>query len=125
MARQILVIDDEERLREVVQACLETIACWEVLTASTATEGLLKAQTQQPDGILLDVMMPGMDGITIFRNLQENPATQSIPVILLTAKMQPADQAQFAQLDVAGVIAKPFDPLKLADRVAEILNWSI
>ena len=77
MARRILFIDDEERLREVVQACLETIACWEVLTASTATEGLFKAQTQQPDGILLDVMIPEMDGLAIFRNLQENLATQS------------------------------------------------
>jgi CheY-like chemotaxis protein len=125
MTKRILVIDDEERLREVVQACLETIGGWEVLTAGTASVGLLKAKTEQPDGILLDVMMPKIDGITLFRNLQENPATQSIPVILLTAKMQSADQAQFAQLGVAGVIAKPFDPLKLADQVAEILGWSV
>ncbi|ARV59817.1 two-component system response regulator [Nostocales cyanobacterium HT-58-2] len=124
MSRRILLIDDEERLSEVVQTCLEIMAGWEVLTAATAKEGLFKAQTEHPDAILLDVMMPEIDGITVFRHLQQNSATQSIPVILLTAKMQPVDQAQFAQLGVAGVIAKPFDALRLADEVAQLLNFS-
>ncbi|MBW4592227.1 MAG: response regulator [Brasilonema angustatum HA4187-MV1] len=122
MSRRILLIDDEERLSEVVQTCLEIMGDWEVLSAGTAKEGLLKAKTEHPDAILLDVMMPDMDGITLFRHLQQNRATQLIPVILLTAKMQPVDQAQFAQLGVAGVIAKPFDALTLAEQVAELLN---
>ncbi|BAZ19835.1 two-component response regulator [Kalymmatonema gypsitolerans NIES-4073] len=124
MPKRILLIDDEERLSEVVQTCLEIMAGWEVLTARTAKEGLFKAQEEHPDAILLDVMMPEMDGITLFRHLQENRATQSIPVILLTAKMQPVDQAQFAQLSVAGVIAKPFDALTLADEVTKLLKLS-
>ncbi|GAB1544871.1 response regulator [Scytonema sp. NUACC21] len=124
MARRILLIDDEERLREVIQTCLEVMGDWEVITAGTAAEGLLKAETERPDAILLDVMMPEMDGITLFGYLQQNPATQSIPVILLTAKMQPVDRLQFEKLGVAGVIAKPFDAVTLADRVAELLNFS-
>lgn len=122
---RILVIDDEERIQEVVQTCLEILGGWEVLTAGSGNEGLLKAQTQQPDAILLDVSMPGMDGLAIFQRLQENPTTQSIPVILLTAKVQPADRERFAQLGVAGVITKPFDPVQLASQVAQALGWSI
>ncbi|MGI2904470.1 response regulator [Tolypothrix sp. VBCCA 56010] len=121
--RRILLIDDEERLSEVVQTCLETLGGWEVLIATTANEGLLIAEIEQPNAILLDVMLPEMDGITLFHHLQEKPDTQSIPVILLSAKIQfPSNQ--FAHLGVAGVIAKPFDPLKLADQVAKILGWS-
>ena len=124
-AKRILVIDDEQRIQEVIQTCLEILTDWEVLTTGSGNEGLLKAQTQQPDGILLDVSMPEMDGIATFQKLQENPATQSIPVILLTAKVLPADQAQFAQLGVAGLITKPFDPLTLAFQVEEALGWSL
>jgi CheY-like chemotaxis protein len=122
--RRILLIDDEERLSEVVQTCLETLGGWEVLIATTANEGLLIAEIEQPNAILLDVMLPEMDGITLFHHLQEKPDTQSIPVILLSAKIQFAEPNQFAHLGVAGVIAKPFDPLKLADQVAKILRWS-
>ena len=119
----ILVIDDEKNLCTVIKACLENIGRWQVLTTQSGSEGLLLAETQQPDAIILDVMMPDIDGLTLFRMLQNNPLTQ-IPVILLTAKVQTVDLNQFAQLGVAGVIAKPFDPLKLAEQVAEILGWS-
>jgi CheY-like chemotaxis protein len=122
MSRRILLIDDEERLREVVQTCLEIMGDWEVLTAGTAKEGLLKAETEEPDAILLDVMMPEMDGLALLRCLQQNPVTQSIPVILLTAKIQTEEQGEFAKLGITGVITKPFDALTLADRVAELLR---
>jgi CheY-like chemotaxis protein len=124
-AKRILVIDDEKRLQEVIQTCLEILCGWEVLTASSGTEGLITAQTQQPDTILLDVSMPEMNGLTTFQKLQENPATHAIPVILLTGKVQSADRAQFAQLSVAGVIAKPFDPVTLASQVAAALGWNL
>jgi CheY-like chemotaxis protein len=81
------------------------------------------AQTQLPDAILLDVMMPDMDGVTLFGLLQNNVATRMIPVIFLTAKVQAIDLSAFADLGVAGVIAKPFDPLQLAQQVADILGW--
>ncbi|HEY9653726.1 MAG TPA: response regulator [Coleofasciculaceae cyanobacterium] len=121
--KRILVIDDEINLCTVIQACLENLGGWETLTALSGKEGLAIAQTQQLDAILLDVMMPDMDGLTLFGQLQNDSATQSIPVILLTAKVQSTDFAQFAKLGVAGVIAKPFDPLTLAEQVATTLGW--
>ena len=121
--RLILVIDDEDDIREVAQLCLETVGGWEVITASSGQEGLLKAAQNYPDAILLDVMMPELDGLSTYARLQENPATINIPVILLTAKVQPSEQRKFAALGVKAVLAKPFDPLTLASQVAEVLAW--
>ncbi|HLO84087.1 MAG TPA: response regulator [Nostocaceae cyanobacterium] len=122
--KQILVIDDENNLCTVIKACLENIGKWQVLTALSGKDGLLLAETQIPDAILLDVMMPDMDGMTLFKILQNNPTTKEIPVILLTAKVQPVDLNQFSQLGIAGVIAKPFDPLQLSKLIAQNLGWS-
>ena|ERR1044071_8764944 len=122
--KHILVIDDEDDIREVAQVSLEMMGSWEVLTARSGQEGLAKAEAAQPDAILLDVMMPDMDGPTTFQRLQNTPTICHIPVILMTAKVQASDQRRFANLGVRGVIAKPFDPLTLADRVAETLGWS-
>ncbi len=119
----VLVIDDELNLCTVIRVCLESFSGWETLTASSAREGLTIAQSQRPDAILLDVMMPDMDGITLLEELQKNSLTQTIPVILFTAKVQSDDLEYFAKLGVAGVIAKPFDPMALADQVGFILGW--
>lgn len=125
MAQRVLVIDDEDDIREVAQVSLETVAGWEVLTASSGAEGLTVARSQQPDAILLDVMMPEMDGPTTFQKLQEHEGTRHIPVILLTAKVQAADVRRFSELGVTGLIAKPFDPLKLARQVADAIGWTL
>lgn len=93
-----------------------------MLTASSDSEGLTKAQPDQPDAILLALMMPDMDGLTTFQKLQANPVTRHIPVILLTARGREADESLFASLGVKGVINKPFNPLKLADQVAAALG---
>jgi CheY-like chemotaxis protein len=77
--KRILVIDDEDGIREIIQICLEAAAGWEVLTAASGSEGLEKAEAFQPDAILLDVMMPDMDGPTTFRQLQANAATGPHP----------------------------------------------
>ncbi|NJO43329.1 MAG: response regulator [Cyanobacteria bacterium CRU_2_1] len=122
MTKRILIIDDEPDIREATQVCLEIAKGWEVLTAGSSSEGLAKAVTEQPDAVLLDVMMPDMDGLMTFEQMQANPATRHIPVILLTAKAQPADQRRYTQLEVAAVITKPYDPLTLADQIAEILD---
>lgn len=124
-AKRILVIDNEQYIQEVAQICLETTAGWEVLTASSGREGLLKAQSEQPDAILLDVMMPDMDGVATFEKLQDNPATQHIPVMLLTAKIQASDRRRYAELGIKATIAKPFNPLDLANQVAQALGWSL
>jgi CheY-like chemotaxis protein len=125
MPKRILVIDDEDVILEVIQGCLEELAQWDVLTAESGIEGLEIARSQQPDGILLDVSMPGMTGFEVLQQLQENPATQKIPVILLTARVQPEDRAKFSQLGMAGVILKPFDPMELAEQVAAALGWDL
>jgi len=121
-AKKILIIDDDEDILEVAQLTFEAVSSWQVFTATSGSEGIVKAQVQQPDAILLDVMMPKMDGVATFHQLQSNPATQNIPVILLTAKVQSIDKKRFATLEVAGIIAKPFDPMQLTNQVEEILN---
>jgi CheY-like chemotaxis protein len=122
-AKHILLIDDDEDIRAVTRVSLETVGKWVVRTASSGREGLAKAAAAQLDAILLDVMMPEMDGPTTFQHLQADPALRQIPVILLTAKVQASDRRHFSELGVQGVIAKPFDPLTLAKQVAEILGW--
>jgi len=122
-AKRILVIDDAEDIREVAQVSLEVVGGWEVLTASSGREGVAKALAEQPDAILLDVMMPDQDGPTTFKQLQANHATQHIPVILLTAKALASDRRMFADLGVVSVISKPFEPMSLAAQVAQALGW--
>ncbi|MHB9144750.1 MAG: response regulator [Symbiobacteriia bacterium] len=122
--RKILIIDDEDDIREVAQVVFELAGGWEVLTARSGPEGLAVAASAQPDAILLDVMMPDMDGPTTFQALRANPATRGIPVVFLTAKVQAADQRRLAELGAAALIAKPFDPLKIADQVAAALGWN-
>jgi CheY-like chemotaxis protein len=123
--KRILVVDNEQYIQEVAKICLETVAGWEVMTASSGQEGIVQAETHQPDAILLDVMMPDMDGITAFEHLQANPATKEIPVILLTAKIQATDRRRYAQLGMKKAIAKPFQPLELAGQVASALGWTL
>jgi CheY-like chemotaxis protein len=123
--KRVLVIDDEELIQEVIQASLEDIGEWSVLLASSGSEGLTVAASQSPDVILLDVSMPVMNGIETLKKLRDNSTTQEIPVIFLTAKVQPTDKAIFSQLDVAGLIAKPFEVMTLAQQVAKILGWEL
>ena len=123
MSHRILIIDDEDDIREVAGLSLETVAGWEVVLADSGAQGLARAAEHQPDAILLDVMMPGMDGPTTFRELRKNPITSHIPVILLTAKVQSTDQKRFADLGVEAVLFKPFDPLTLSDQISAVLGW--
>lgn len=124
MSRKILIIDDEDDIREVAALSLESVAGWEVVMASSGAQGILRATEIQPDAILLDVMMPGMDGPTTFRELRKNPATSAIPVLLLTAKVQSTDQRRFADLGVEAILFKPFDPLTLSKQISDVLGWS-
>ena len=123
MSKRILIIDDEDDIREVAKVSLEMMAGWDVVTAECGRAGLQVAGETRPDAILLDVMMPDMDGPTTFQALQANAATASIPVILLTAKVRAADRDRFTALGVNGVIAKPFDPIQLPQEVAAALGW--
>jgi CheY-like chemotaxis protein len=122
--RKVLIIDDEDDIREVAALSLESVAGWDVVTANSGSQGLARALEHQPDAILLDVMMPGMDGPSTFRELRKNPVTAKIPVLLLTAKVQSSDQRRFADLGVEAVLFKPFDPLTLSDQIAGVLGWN-
>jgi CheY-like chemotaxis protein len=121
--RRILVVDDEDDIREVAQMSLEMVGGFEVTTAASAAEGIARATADRPDAILLDVMMPDMDGPTAFERLRADARTREIPVILLTAKVQAADRRRFGDLGVTAVIAKPFDPMRLSEEVARALGW--
>ena len=121
--RRVLLVDDEELIREVAEVALAKVGGWEVLTASSGEEGLSKAVAERPDAILLDLMMPGLDGLGTLARLQADPATASIPVVFLTAKVRQSEQQRWIDLGAAGVLVKPFDPMLLADQVAEVLGW--
>ncbi len=121
--KRILVIDDDEDIQDVALVALEVVGGWEVITASSGSEGIRLAEIERPDAILLDVMMPDLDGIATLEQLKANPATQAIPVIFLTAKVQSGDRDRFAQLDIVETIAKPFKTMLLAQQVAAILAW--
>lgn len=123
MTRRILIIDDDPFIRDVTQVTLSKVAGWSATTAGSGLEGLEQAKQGDLDAILLDVSMPGMDGFSVFEQLQADPETRSIPVILLTAKSIPADTTPLLKMGLAGVIVKPFDPLAVCHQIAELLSW--
>jgi two-component system alkaline phosphatase synthesis response regulator PhoP len=119
--RHILLIDDEDDIREVAALSLTVVGGWRVSSAADGSSGIAMARAERPDAILLDVMMPELDGPATFRGLQDDPRTRDIPVILLTAKAQRADRRRFAALGVAGTLTKPFDPMTITNEIAAIL----
>jgi len=121
--KRILIIDDEPGICQVVQVAFKVITQWEVLVANSAQAGLAIAAAEQPDAILLDVMMPEVDGLSTVDMIQAHPTIQAIPVILLTAKAQAKDRETFAQLPIAGVITKPFKAPTLVNQVRALLQW--
>ncbi|MEK6371388.1 MAG: response regulator [Acidobacteriota bacterium] len=117
----VLVVDDEEDIREVAALSFE-LAGWQVVAAPSGRDGIAAAIAAPPDVILLDVMMPELDGPGTYALLQADARTREIPVVFLTAKVQNADKRRYAALGVRGVIAKPFDPLTLPSEVTSILD---
>jgi two-component system alkaline phosphatase synthesis response regulator PhoP len=120
---RVLLIEDEDHIREIAQLSLESIAGWQVLAASGGLQGLQTASREHPDAILLDVMMPDLDGPSTLARLRADPATADIPVVFLTAKARATERQELTELGAAGVIKKPFDPMGLAGEVADILGW--
>lgn len=117
-----LVIDDEEDMRLVVAMSLGELGGMEVIEAPGAAEGVRRAREETPDVILLDLVMPGIDGEAALRALQDDPATRAIPVILLTGAGMAGDAGRLRSDGALGVIHKPFDPLTLAGEVARLLG---
>ena len=118
---RILYVDDEPDLREIALLALSLDAGLEVRTAASGVEAITTVSDWMPDLVLLDVMMPGMDGPATLARLREHPRTAKLPVVFITARAQPRDLHTFATLDARGVIAKPFDPMSLAQQVSGFL----
>lgn len=121
--KQILVIDDEVDICEIAKVSLQITKQWHVLTASSSQEGIAIAIEKQPDAILLDVVMPEVNGLMTLKALKDNPATRLIPVIMLTATGNIATQQQYAELGATAILTKPFDPGVLGNLIAEALHW--
>lgn len=121
--KSVLVIDDQPDMCKIIQASLEELADWNVITTDSGEEGLNFLKTFTFDVILLDVSMPHLDGISVYKRLRQNEKLKDIPVILITAKVSNKDYKCYHQLDIAGVIPKPFNALKLAHQICQILDW--
>ena len=116
-----LIVDDEGDIREVARLSLELIGGMVVSVADCGADAIGKARELLPDVILLDVMMPGIDGVATLQVLSQDPLTRNIPVIFLTAKAQVGERRRLEEAGACGLIAKPFDPMSLPGQVAEIL----
>jgi len=119
----VLVVDDDEDVRVVTSISLSRVGGWTVLEAARGQVAIEIARDEQPDAILLDLMMPDMDGITTFGLLQEDDRTRGIAVILLTAKSRVGPVQPWDGLAVAGVLSKPFSPMTLPAEIARMLGW--
>lgn len=122
-AKRILFIDDEEDIKTLARFCWESEAGWQMIEASGAIEGIRIAEEEQPDAILLDVMMLEVDGLQTLEKLLHNPKTKHIPIIFVTAKAQASDRRRFYRAGAKGVINKPFDSLTLASQISGFLGW--
>ena len=118
--RRILFVEDDPDIQVVAGMALESLGGFAVLSCGSGSEALSRASEFSPDLILLDVMMPGMDGPATLQALRRLPDTVRTPVVFMTARVQPQEIARYRELGAADVIAKPFDPMTLADTVRSI-----
>lgn len=118
---KVLVVDDEEDVRYVARMSLGRVGRMDVVEAASGAEGVTQAKSERPDFILLDMMMPGMDGAATFRALRADPETSAIPIVFLTAKAMAAEVQRLKELGAKGVVLKPFDPMTLAAELRAIL----
>ena len=120
--QRVLLVDDDPRIRKIAQISLEGVGKWNVLIVASGFEAIETALRERPDVILLDVMMPEMDGPTTLAKLRENQEIANIPVIFFTAKVQKQELDSYLALGAAGIISKPFDPMKLPGEITEIVQ---
>ncbi len=119
---KILIVDDDGYIRKIAEISLRKVGKWDVHIACSGTEAIALAQDCCPDVIVMDVTMPELDGPATFARLRECDQTASIPVIFLTGRVLNQEIEEYRKLGVAGVINKPFDPLKLPEEIRKLLN---
>ncbi|ACE85769.1 response regulator [Cellvibrio japonicus] len=117
---RILYVEDDPDIQAIALMVLDSISGFTVEPCSSGSEALEKAEAFGPDLILLDVMMPGMDGPETLRALRQFPSLQPVPVVFMTAKVQPQEVREYLNLGASGVIAKPFDPMTLSQQLIDI-----
>lgn len=122
MSPRLLLVEDEEDIRAVARLSLERVGGWDVVEANRGEQALELATGERFAAIVMDVMMPGLDGPATLRRLQDDGLLDGTPVVFLTAKAQRAERERLTDLGAAGVIAKPFDPLTLPGQLREILD---
>jgi CheY-like chemotaxis protein len=122
--QRVLCVEDEQNIRTLITLSLETVGRLTVLTCASGEEALREAVSFAPEIILLDVMMPGMDGPSTLKALRQLTALDGVPVVFMTAKVQPHEIAQYKLLGACDVIAKPFSPMTLAEQVKAIWTRS-
>ncbi|KAA3624315.1 MAG: response regulator, partial [Proteobacteria bacterium] len=118
--KRVLVVEDDPDIRAVVQLTLETVGQFDVCICASGAEALAQAEAFSPQLIMLDVMMPEMDGPTTLKKLREKLPDLDVPVAFMTAKVQPQELQVYRELGVVDIVAKPFDPMTLPDRIREI-----
>jgi two-component system, OmpR family, response regulator len=122
---KILIIDDDDSIRRIAELTLTRIGKFEVKLCKTHTEAFELLNTYVPDLILLDVMMPGMDGPTVLINLRQNVKTASIPVVFMTAKIQRHEVEAYSKLGATGLIRKPFEPAELPGELRRLYSGAM
>ena len=118
--KKMILVDDDEDVLTIAKYCLESLKGVDIKYLTSGEETLKEALSFQPDLILLDIMMPKMDGITTLKTMKLVPNLTNIPVVFFTAKVQKEELAQYQQLGAIETIIKPFDPLTLADNILKI-----
>lgn len=118
--KRILYAEDEPDIQAVAKIALETVGSFELKICNNGEEALANAVSYAPDLLLFDVMMPGMDGPTAYQAIKELPELANTPVIFMTAKVQPAEVTEYKNMGAIDVIAKPFDPMTLAEQIQTI-----
>lgn len=122
MSKKILIIEDEPEIRTVVAIAVENEGEFVAVTASNGADGIRLAQAERPDVILLDLLLPGMDGCEVCRRIKADPDLRSIPVIFLSAQADYREVEKIVQAGGCATLSKPFDPLRLSSQIMEILE---
>ncbi|HEX7481428.1 MAG TPA: response regulator [Polyangiales bacterium] len=119
---KVLLVDDEDDIRKIGRMSLESVGHFQTVLAASAAEAIELARLEQPDVILMDMMMPGTDGLAALGALRSFPELRAIPVVFMTARVQRDEVEHYLRVGATGVIQKPFDPMTLPEELTRILN---
>ena len=123
MPRRIVIVEDEKDIRAILRHAIELLKGWSVMEAADGAAGLDLIRREHPDAVLLDLMMPKIDGRELFRQLRQDESTKSIPVIFVTASLQRHEIQSIEELCPVAILSKPFDPVAIVRTISGLLGW--